>query len=178
MKVYLRAFEMEDYKKITRWRKDPEVTKLVVGNKYFISSERDKKWVEEKIFDDRVNIYSAICLKENDEMIGYLAIINIDWRNRKAEWGGITIGDKENQKKGYAKEAAYLMLEYVFEELGLNRFSGYWLESHKPSIQLGLNLGFKKEGIFREYAYKRNKFHNIVILSILKKEYEEFNYHL
>lgn len=176
MKVYLRAFELEDYKIINKWRKNEEITKLVGGNKYFISSERDRKWVEEKIFNDKINIYLAICFKETDEMIGYLSVVNIDWRNRNAEWGGIIIGDKEFRKKGLAKESAYLMLDYIFNELGLHRFYGYWLTSHKKSIQMGLKLGFKQEGILRECLYKNNKFNNLNILSILKKEFEEFNY--
>jgi len=174
MRVYLRAFELDDYKLINKWRKDNEITKFLGGNKYFISSERDRKWIEEKIFDNKTSNYLAICLKDSEEMIGYLSIINIDWRNRNAEWGGIIIGNKEHQRKGYSKEAAYLMLDFIFNELGMNRFYGYWLESNKASIQMGLKLGFKQEGILRECIYKNGKYNNLLLLSILKKEFEKF----
>lgn len=172
MRVYLRAFELDDYKLINMWRKDEEDYKLVAGNKYFVSSEKDKKWVEEKIFNDAKDIYLAICIKENDEMIGYLSIKNIDWRNSKAEWGGITIGERQHRGKGYSLEAAYLMLEHVFCELGLNRFYGYWLEANKGSIIMGKKLGFKQEGVLRDFVYKGNKFNSVLLMSILKEEFK------
>ena len=172
MRIYLRAFELDDYKLINKWRKDEEDYKLIVGNKYYVSSERDKKWVEEKIFKDAKDIYLAICLKENDEMIGYLSLNNIDWRNRKVEWGGITIGEKKHRGKGYANEAAYLMLDFAFSELGIHRFYGHWLEANKASIMLGKKLGFKHEGVLRDSVYKNNNFNNVVVMSILKEEFE------
>ena len=173
MRVYLRAFELEDYKKINEWRRDKEITAQTSGNVLFISSEREKKWIEDKIFNDESELYLAICLRESDEMIGYLGIININWRNRNAEWGGIIIGGKDLWSQGYATEAARLMLEHVFFELGLHRFYGFWLEENAASIRMGEKLGFKREGTLRDSVFKNNRFHNQVLLSLLKKEFEE-----
>ena len=33
MRVYLRAFELDDYKLINKWHKDEEITEFVGGNK-------------------------------------------------------------------------------------------------------------------------------------------------
>jgi ribosomal-protein-alanine N-acetyltransferase len=44
--VYLRAFELENYKLINSWRRDEEIYRLTDGNKCYVSSERDRKWVE------------------------------------------------------------------------------------------------------------------------------------
>lgn len=171
MRVYLRAFEIEDYKLISQWRHDDEVNNLVCGNRYFISSEREKKWVEQKIFDDRENIYCAVCLKENDKMIGYISIIRIDLRNRKAEWGGVTIGDKTMWGKGYATEAAKLMLHYVFNELPVNKFQACVLNGHNVTEKMFKTLGFTKDGVFRDEVYKDGKFHEIYLYSMLREEY-------
>jgi len=171
VRIYLRAFELEDYKKINEWRRYPEIIAKTGGSVFFVSSEKDKKWVEEKIFNDQ-SLYLAICLKENDEMIGYLSVVDIDWRNRKAQWGGITIGRKDLWNQGYAKEAARLMLEYVFREMGLHRFYGHWLESHGVSIKMGERLGFNREGILKDSVFKNGRFHNLVVMSLLKDEFE------
>jgi len=173
MRVYLRAFELEDYRIINEWRRDPEIMAKTGGNVFFVSSEKDRKWVEDKIFNNDLSLYLAICLTESDEMIGYLSVINIDWRNRKAQWGGIIIGRKDLWNKGYARDAARLMLEYIFLEMGLHRFYGHWLESHSISIKMGERLGFKREGILRDNVFKNGKFHNLVVMSLLKDEYEE-----
>lgn len=172
MRLYLRAFEVEYYKTINAWRQDPEIFDKTGGNVLFISSERDKKWIEEKILNSENNLYLAICLNETNELIGYSSIINIDWRNRNAEWGGIVIGNKNLWNGGYATEAADLMLRYVFFEMGLHRFYGHWLESHTASIRMGEKLGFKKEGRLRDSVFKHNQFHDQIIMALFKKEFE------
>jgi len=172
MKVYLRAFEIEDYKLINKWRKDEEIQSLTGGNKFFVSSEREKKWVEDKIFNDINEIYCAICLKENNKMIGYISLNNIDLRNRKAFWGGMLIGDKSERNKGYATNAAYLMLKYGFEELNLNKITSEWLEDNKASIIIGKMIGFKQEGIFKKEIYKNGKYNNVIIMSLFKDNFK------
>jgi len=171
--VYLRALDVDDYVLVNKWRNDDEIQSLTGGNRYYVSSAMEKKWVEEKALDNSKDVYWAICLKETDEMIGYISINNIDWRNRKADWGGIVVGERAHRSRGCASEASYLMMEYVFCELGLHRLTGHWLEEHKTSILMGRMLGFKQEGVLRDNIYKDNAFHNVVIMSILKSEFAE-----
>lgn len=169
--IYLRAFEIDDYKILNQWRNDEEIFQYTSGNKYFISSEYDKKWVENKIFNNKEDIYLGICLKEDNRLLGYLSINTIDWRNRTAVWGGLIIGDKALWNKGYATQAGFLMLDYVFNELGMNCYFAVWLEEHIASIKMGVKLGFKKEGLLRSRVFKLGKFHNQIMMSILKEEY-------
>jgi [ribosomal protein S5]-alanine N-acetyltransferase len=173
MKVYLRAFEQEDSIKINKWRNDDEVQSLTGGNKYFVSLAKEKKWVDELIFDNSKNIYLAICLKETSEMVGYTGIRDIDWRNRKVEWTALVIGDRECRSKGYATEATLLLLDYVFLELGIHRLTGYSLKSNKSSLKLFEKLGFKQDGVLRESVFKSNSYHDNIVFSLLKYEYEE-----
>ncbi len=86
MEVYLRAFEVDDYKRSVLWRNDREVKNTLGGNNYFVSSEREKKWIENALSNDRDTIRLAICKKEDDSYIGNVNLINIDWVNRSAEF--------------------------------------------------------------------------------------------
>jgi len=171
MSIYLRAFELDDYILINKWRTDPEIQSLTGGNMNFVSSHREKMWVEDKIKNNQQNIYLGICLSDNNELIGYLSINDIDWRNRKAWWGGLVVGEKEHRNFGYATDASRLMLQYIFNELGLNRFSGYWLTSNIPSIKVAEKLGFKKEGLLKESVYKNGKYHDLYLMTILQEEF-------
>ena len=173
MDVYLRAFEPDDYKLINTWRNTPGLYDLTVGNAVAVSAERDRRWVEEKIFaDPNQEIYWAIAEKADDGMIGYLSLNNIDLRNRKAEWGGIIIADPEKRKGGRALQAAVMMLRHAFDELNLHRLTGYWLAEHRSSLFLGFSLGFKKEGVLRDYVFKKDRFHDVIVMSLLKPEFE------
>ncbi len=171
--VYLRAFEPDDYKLVNTWRKAPGLYDYTVGNAAFVSAERDRRWVEGKIFaDPDREIYWAIAEKDGGEMIGYISLNNIDLRNRKADWGGIIIADPEKRKGGRAMRASVLMLRYAFGELNLHRLTGHWLAEHRSSLFLGISLGFKKEGVLRDYVYKKDRFRDVIVMSLLKPEFE------
>lgn len=170
-RIFLRAFEYDDLQLLNEIRNDSKSFEYTGGNKFFISSEYDKKWIEDKIFNNQNQLYLAICLN-NKELIGYLGISNVDHLNKVAQWAGIIIHQK-HAGNGYATEATSMLLQHVFEELGLNRFYGYWLESHLVSIKMAQKVGFIKEGLLREFVFKKNEFHNAFIMSILRNDYND-----
>jgi len=171
-RVYLRAFETEDYKILNKIRRNPDVMLYTGGNKFFTSSDYDKKWIEDKIFNNKTQIYLAICLSENDVLIGYTSINNIDHQNRVAEWGGIIISP-EFTGKGYATEVGELVLDHVFNQLNINRCCSWLLDSNIASLKMTQKLGFKQEGILREIVYKNGKYQNAIMISLLRKEYDD-----
>ena len=170
MKVYLRALELDDYILINKWRNDPDLSKYLAGNFFFVSSEREKKSVENKIFDDSKNIYIGICDIQSNKLIGYTHVNNIDLRNLKAEWGGTLIGDKDHIGKGYGKEAAALMLRFLFDQYPIHKCFAYCLEEHPATPKLFESLGFTKDGVVRDEVFKNGKFMNLLIYSILRQE--------
>jgi [ribosomal protein S5]-alanine N-acetyltransferase len=170
--VYLRAFELDDYILTHKWRCDDEIQDLLGGNKYFVSSEREKQWIAEKTIGSNNELYLAICKKNNNEMIGYTGVKDIDRINRQALVHGLIIGDKKNRNLTYSTEALFLLLNYLFSEMGIHRVYGYWLEEHKSSLLFGKMLGFVKEGILRDAVFKNNRFHNLVLGSILEVDFE------
>ncbi|MEN8121645.1 MAG: GNAT family protein [Bacteroidota bacterium] len=167
---YLRAFEPDDYKTTHKWRNDPDVVANVTENVNFVSSEREKLWVEEKIFNDKMENYWAICDKNTNEMVGYTSISKINIRNRNA-WMGEMVIDEGHWNKGYELAANALVLEFVFDELGLNRLYTSYLESNEVSKKIFADMGFSVEGVLREDVYKGGKFHNVEVVSLLKSEY-------
>lgn len=171
MEVFLRAFNISDSEIIYPWFCDKQVMSLTSGNTFFPSKDYTKKWVEDKIFDSR-NFYLAICLTDTQEMIGYLSVNEIDYKNNKALWGGLLIGNKNYWNKGLATKAAILMLEFVFEELNINLFWAFWLESNSASIRMGEKIGFRKIGTLPQSIYKSGQYHNQIIMCLLKEEYE------
>lgn len=169
-RVCLRAFEYGDLPFLNKIRNDPVLFSKTCGTKYFISSEWDKKWVEDKIFNNKYQLYLMICLSENLTPIGYICAINIDYINRKAQWGGIVI-DTSYSRKGYGTESAHLLLNYLFCELGMHMICGHWREDHTASLKMAEKLGFRVDGTLRDYVYREGRYHNVKLLSILRSEY-------
>jgi len=170
-RIYLRAFEPEDYLLINQWRCDPDISQTLGGNFNYVSLEREKQWVAEKSVNDKFHIYLAICLIKENRMIGYTSINNIDSRNLKAEWGGTIIGCKDLWGKGYATEAAKMMLHYLFTQYPMHKCYAYCLQEHRVTEKLFISLGFTFEGVIRDDVFKNNMYKSKLLFSILRDEY-------
>jgi len=116
-------------------------------------------------------MYWVVCLKKSGEMIGYMSLFNIDWRNRKADIGGITIG-REYQNLGLGLVSIDIVLKYIFNDLGLRKLFARYLESHLvTTARIIRKFGYKEEILFRDEVYKLGKYHNVIGASLLKRDF-------
>ena len=168
-RVYLRAFEPDDYLTTVKWHNDNEIWGMVGSPKYFVSHEYEKKWIEDAIWS-KAQIKLGICLKENDKLIGFGAVTDMDWINRSAHCPSM-IGEKEYWGKGLASEARILLLDFAFCERGLNRVNVLILEGNTASLKICEKCGFQVEGVLRQSIFKQGRFHNQVVMSLLQEEF-------
>lgn len=179
MKTYLRALEPNDHLFINEWRNQKKLQALTAGTLFPVSLERDRLWTTSKSLENDKEFYWAICLISDKKMVGYISLNNIDYIHRKADWGGVIVGDDDARKNNVSFEATFLMLDFAFSQLNLKRITGYWVAENLSSIMLGRSLGFQKEGILRSSIYKNGKYHNQIIMSILSEDFfilrEEFD---
>ncbi len=170
IRVYLRALEPEDYQLLHKWRNDGEIGHYFSGTRLFTSTLNEKKWIEDKIFDKN-GVSCAICLKDTDEFIGCVFLNSIDWVNRSGHCPTF-IGAKEHWGKGYATDARVLILKHAFHDKGLERIWAQVHEDNSGSLRMLEKCGYKREGILRRVSYVNGRFENMIILSILREEFE------
>ena len=171
--VYLRLFEPGDYEKTYVWHNDFDLQKSTCGPLRFVSKEIEKNWVMSKATHNQSDIYLAICLVENDEMIGWYSINNIDFLNRKCHCSGVVIGDKRYRDGTSFQEAGELAFLYIMNELNMNRVTGSCLREQIVSRAV-MEAGFwKLEGIERQAVYKGGCYHDIGHYAILRDEFCE-----
>lgn len=170
--VIFRAFEEEDIDSIYQWKNDDELNKMTVGLNRKICRDDVAKWVRSKMPHNPYEVYWAICPKdEPQKIIGYAQLTEIHFINSSANFSGIMIGDKKYQD-GFAWLETYLfVMEYAFEQLGLNRLFGASILGHKESNGIGKYLFWKKEGILRQAVFKSGQYYDLLLGSILKDEY-------
>ena len=170
--VYLRALEPEDYEKTYLFR-DYEMQKMTCGPIRFSSKAMEKNWAQAKALDNSRDIYLAICLIENDEMIGWYSINDIDYRNRKCHCGGIVIGNRKYRDGLAYEEAGNLAFRYIINELNMNRITGSCLRQHIMSRAMMEASYWSLEGIERQSIFKEGRYHDVCHYAILKDEYLE-----
>ena len=171
--VYLRLLEPEDYVNTYRWRNDFDTQSSISGPLRFISKEMERNWAQKVSLDNTNNLYLAICLIENDQMIGWFSINNIDYRNRKCFCGGVVIGEKQYRDGMAYTEAGDLAFQYIIKELNMNRVTGECLKEQVMSRAVMEASFWKLEGIERESIFKNGAYHDICHYAILRSEYFE-----
>lgn len=169
--VFLRAFEPEDYVLINKWRNDFDVQRNILGRFRYVSSEIEKNWVLSKATNNQTDVYLAICINDDSEsMIGYTSINDIDYVNRKAEWGGIVMaGDNHNSKQ--LTDAILLIFDYAFVDMSLHRLTGAFLDYHKNAFYMNQMMGLKIEGVEKDSVFKNQEYHDLYKVAILHNEY-------
>lgn len=167
-RVYLRAFEPDDYKTTIKWRKDDVIWDMLGGTKYFVSEAYEKQWIENTIFNSK-DVKLAVCLDENDKHIGNVYMTNINEINRSCV-SHVLIGEKEYWGHGYAREALLLAIDYMFNERNIHRIQANVLVSNVASLKMHEKCGYKLEGTLREAVYKNGKYQDQYVLALVKNK--------
>lgn len=166
-RVYLRLMEEKDIELKVKWVNDPEIRETLISE--YISIASTKQWFNQSIADSKRKDF-IICLKDNNQAIGFTSLKSIDYINSKAEMT-MCLGVKKYWGKGLAKEARNLLLRYAFLDLRLNKvYTHNWVKNEKI-IGLNQSLGFKIEGELRNDVFFKGEYRNMIIMGILKDEW-------
>ena len=170
--VYLRPLRYEDLDgNYVHWLNDAEICRYNRHHVFPYTREQGEEYVR-YARSTKDALILAIVVKETGQHIGNVALSSIDRYNQRAEFG-IIIGEKNSEKKGYAKEAGLLILKHAFLDLNLHRVFGGALEDHLMSNIAATFLGMKEEGMMREAVFKNGKFNNVIFYGLLKDEFLE-----
>lgn len=120
-------------------------------------------------YESNRGIRWGIVLKETGEFVGTLGLNNLSTWSKRAEIGFELHPSHWN--KGIMTEAVKEVLRYSFEDLDLFRMGAITYPQNQPSIKLLTRLGFTKEGLLRGYLYQKNRSHDALIFSLLRKEW-------
>lgn len=118
---------------------------------YTFDEARVKNWIQRN--KERYKIFGfglwAVCLKETGEMIGdcglTMQIIN---GQIKPEIGYHIRADR--QRKGYAKEAAIAVRDWVFNNTPFNMIYSYMKFTNEPSAKTAMSYGCKQVDTFAD----------------------------
>lgn len=167
--IGIRFITKEDTDHILQWRNAPSVIEHFVYRKP-LTREEHLNWLETKVTTGEVAQF-IIEEVENKIPIGSVYLRDIDNIHQKAEFG-IFIGEDAARGKGYGTQATLLILQYAFETLGLNKVTLRVFAENQRAIHCYKKVGFIEDGRFRDDVCINGKFHDMVFMSILRKEWE------
>lgn len=166
--VYLRPIGEDDIESIARCFQNEEIM-YMTGTRNLLTKEQIKEAIQ-RFREDTSRYDFAICLIDNDQVIGDLAIMEVDLDNKKAMFR-IALHSIEHCGRGYGTEAVQLAQKFTFEELDLNRLELQVYSHNSRAIKSYEKVGFNKEGVLRQALFMNDTYSDEIIMSILRDEY-------
>ena len=166
-RVYLRAFEPNDYLTTVNWRNDDEINAMLGGMKRYVSVAYERKWIEDAIFHSK-DVRLAICMVDDNTHIGNVYMTDIDLQNQSCI-SHILIGDKRFWGKGLAAEALSMAVDYMINEWHIHRISALVLQSNQSSLRVHQKVGYEIEGLLRDSVYKNGNWQSQYLLSLIRR---------
>jgi UDP-4-amino-4,6-dideoxy-N-acetyl-beta-L-altrosamine N-acetyltransferase len=167
--VTLKIMESKDSETVRAWKNSPD-NYMHFANRKFISDVKQEAWYSKTSVDSR-NMHLIIHDNDKNIPIGVTLLESIDHRNRNAVWG-IYIGDIDYRKKIYAIEATYLLLEYAFDYLNLQKIYGNTLADNPRGRRFHQFVGFTEEAVFSNHIYANGEYQDLLWIRLFRSEWE------
>lgn len=170
-RLVLRAMRMEDADFLLKEWSDPLVTQLMCDEEPLQTREQAEEFLRpfqtpEKIPNSK---WWGIELKMDGHLIGTCGYFCWNRQHHRAEigydlcplfWG-----------QGLMPEALRALIRYGYEEMNLNRIEAVTHIENQRSQRVLAKLGFKLEGVLREYFCRDGIFNDQAQYSLLRREW-------
>jgi RimJ/RimL family protein N-acetyltransferase len=149
----------------TNWYGDEEIWRLTSW-----MAKPMRRAAVERLFEDRerstLDESFAVHWEGEDEPVGVVSLTNISEANASADLS-VIVGNEKDRAKGLGTEAIRLLLDYAFDDLGLNRVGLSVFEFNEAAIRAYEKIGFESEGRLRQALQRDGDFHDAILMSVL-----------
>ena len=170
-KVRLRPACLGDAEKIYQGSLDtPSRQTLQLATEFPQSIESIKEFLEKYSGCKDVNGVVIFSIETLDgEYVGGISLHNCNQRHGTFSLG-LTI-DRPHWGKGYACDAARILLRFAFEERRYQKCNSACIADNEASIALHKKLGFTEEGRRRRMFYYDGVYHDEVLFGLTAEEF-------
>ena len=168
-RVKLTSLRADDLPAMFGWINDRELV-LRNGSYRPVGEARHRDWFESVQRREDTVIF-GIRLREDDRLIGSCQLHGISPIHRAAELQ-IRIGDPALHGKGYGTDAVRLLLDFAFRDLNLRRVYLHVFGDNAAAVRTYEKAGFVREGLLRGAAYVDGKYLDVLVMAILREEYD------
>ncbi|GAA4602492.1 GNAT family protein [Actinoallomurus liliacearum] len=171
-RLHLRPYTSEDFDALHDIQSRPEVARYL----YWGARDRDevRQALETKIrssviADENGGLQLAVVLPESGTLIGDVVLMWTSREHRQGEIGYVFHPDHGG--RGYATEAAEVMLRLGFEGLGLHRLVGRLDGRNTASARVLERLGMRREAHLVQNEIVKGEWTDEVIYAMLEDEW-------
>lgn len=168
----LRELRAEDFEEFYNYFSDKAVNKYILSDiPKTLRDSVDEIEYWQKVYQKGWGIYWAIARRDNNKLIGTIGLNNWHKHHNRIELSYDLA--KEYWGKGIMSGALKKVLQYGFDKMGVNRIEAVFLLENTDSLHLLTSNGFVNEGLLRKYRFHNEKYHDLLMFSILKSDYKK-----
>lgn len=169
-RLLLRRLEADDLEDVFAYASDPEVAKYTSwpAHETLKDSREFLNFVLDLYKNGEVAPWGVVC---EGKVVGTCGFLDWNRHSSRAE-----IGYALSSKvwgRGLMTEAVRAVISFGFRAVNLNRIQGRCEVENIASIRVMEKAGMRLEGVLREHEYSEGRYLDIVIYSILRREWGE-----
>jgi RimJ/RimL family protein N-acetyltransferase len=171
-RLYLRPFHDDDLTDLYEYYRQPNVTRYLPWGTKNLLETRDaiQKKKQRTSLNEENTIYNlAVVLKENNKLIGDILLFLRSIESRQGELGYVFNPDFHG--RGYATEAAELMLNMGFETFNFHRIYARCDPRNTGSYKLMERLGMRREAHLIHNEMFKGEWGDELVYAILEDEW-------
>jgi RimJ/RimL family protein N-acetyltransferase len=169
--VQLRAIVEDDLPLLVRWMNNPDVRYWLHQSERpdaTVDTVRVRFGLEQEGLPNLV--WMIVTLQGRP--VGHVGLLGVDPHSLRAELA-ISIGEKDAWSHGYGTDAIRAVLRHAFTELGLRRIDLHTDADNARGIRCYEKCGFVREGVMRERRLRYGKPLDMVVMGVLRHEWEQ-----
>lgn len=173
MAIELRYFEQSDFPLLIQWSGSPRFLLQWAGPsfQYPLTEEQLESYVEGANCEgSNLLVYKAVH-QESKDIIGHISLGAIDHQNGSARIGRVLIGDQRYRGQKLGELMVREMLKIAFDDLKLHRVSLGVFDFNTSALACYEKVGFRQEGLLRDFRKFENEYWNLIEMSILEEEW-------
>jgi RimJ/RimL family protein N-acetyltransferase len=171
-RLILRPFAVGDLADLYAIQSLPEVARFLYWEPRDLDQARhalDAKVRQRELAEEGDNLALAVVCPGQGRVIGE---INLRWLSRLHQQGEIGfVFHPDQQGRGFAREAAEVVLDLGFDRLGLHRVIGRCDARNEPSARLMRRLGMRLEARFVENELFKGEWGDELVYALLSPEW-------
>lgn len=148
--IYLKPVSNKDAFFIVSIRNHPEYSRYIHDGAKTIKEQT--KWLK-KYYTRGDNYYFIIVWKNGNKRIGTIAIYNIDWNSKKAEWGRWIVDNNPLA----AIESMFLIYNYSFNVLGMEKMYFTTVTKNTKVVKIHDAYGAQRIKVLKRHLLKQSE---------------------
>ena len=168
-RLLIREFAPCDEAAVHEYASDPEVVRYMVWGPN--TPQQTAEFLARKLArhpEPRREFELAIVLKVEQKLVGGVGIRIKNAANREGDIGYVL--GRQYWNRGIVTEAAKVMLDFGFGELGLHRIYATCDSDNRPSARVMEKLGMKYEGLMRQNMYVKGCWRDTLLYAMLETD--------